>query len=396
MENFRNKSFFWTFIIIWGGLIIWNLFTPAREFSESENRFLKVFPKFSVNTLLNGKFMEDVNVYLNDHFAGRPYWVSLQGMIEYGTGKREINGVYIGKVRGDVLSGHSDAAFPPDSGKTALLGDVAPPDTDLTEKNIAGINVFQSRYDIPIYVMLIPSSTEIQKQNLPTFAAGWDEKAYIEKVYAGFGVGITPVDVYGALNAHKGGYIYYRTDHHWTSYGAYIAYKELARWPIGLTASEPADFKVTGVNNDFYGTFHSKTGFPLAVPDIMEVYQRGTVESFEIYDGKETTTRDSIYFDEFLNKKDKYSYFLGQVQPIVTIKTESDSGRKLLIFKDSYAHCLVPMMLADFSEIRLVDLRFANPLTIGEQLEAENYDEALFIYCTDVFSHQLGAGILRT
>lgn len=389
MDNFRNKSFFWSFIILWVGLILWNAFTPAREFSESENRFLKAFPKFTVKTLLDGKFMEDVNVYLNDQFAGRPYWVSMQSMIEYGTGKREINGVYIGKT--PSLGRDVKNQFTVPGGITALLGDVAPPDMELTARNITGINAFQERYDIPTYVMIIPSSTEIQNQNLPKFAAGWDEKAYIEEVYAGLGASVKSVDVYGVLYGRKDEYIYYRTDHHWTSYGASLAYNELSQ-SMRLTSGK--DFEKYKFKRDFYGTFHSKTGIPFAEADKMEVYRRGSVKSFEIYDGKETTVRDSIYFEEFLDKKDKYSYFLGQVQPIVTIKTESNSDRKLLIFKDSYAHSLAPMLLEDFSEIRLVDLRFVNPMTIGEQLEAENYDEALFLYSTDVFSHQLGAGIL--
>lgn len=380
-------------MIVWGALIIWNALTPAQEFSESENRYLKTFPKPSVNTILKGKFMEDMNTYMSDHFAGRPYWVTLQSMIEYGIGKREANDVYLGKSDWYLLSINTGNRFTVPDSKAALLGDIDNPDMSLTVKNIVGVNAFAERYGIPVYVMIIPSSTEVQKQNLPKFAAGWNEKAYIDKVYAGLSSDVTPVDVYSALRGREYEYIYYLTDHHWTGHGAYLAYTELAK-AMGLPESSFVDFKITDVNRDFLGTYHSKTGFPLVRPDILRVFQRGTVKSFEIYDGRETTTRDSIYFDEFLGKKDKYSYFLGQVQPIATIKTDSASDKKLLIFKDSYAHSLVPMMLEDFSEIRLIDLRFANPMTINEQMEAQNYDEALFIYSTDVFSHQLGTANL--
>lgn len=380
MENFKNKSFFWAFIVLWGGLILWNLFTPAQEFSESENRYLKVFPKFSTRTLLNGKFMEDVNVYLNDQFAGRPYWVSAQSLIEYGTGKREINGVYIG---GDGM----------------LLGDIAAPDMDVTAKNIAGINAFAEKYGIPTYAALIPSSTEIAKENLPKFAAGWDEKGYIDNVYSALAPEVKTVDVYSALDMYREFNLnisnYYRTDHHWTTFGARAAYFSAIAPSMGLPErSQP----VTTLDVDFIGTYHSKTGFPLARADKIEVVsaEDSQVISVEVFDGAETTVRDSYFVDEFLDKKDKYSYFGGQVQPRLTVKTTAETGRKLIIFKDSYAHCLVPMLFGDFSEIRLVDLRFVNPMTIDEQLQIENYDEALFIYSTDVFSHQNGAGLLAS
>ena len=79
---------------------------------------------------------------------------------------------------------------------------------------------------------------------------------------------------------------------------------------------------------------------------------------------------------------------------MATIKTQAATGKKLLIFKDSYAHCLVPMLLGDYSEIRLVDLRYMNTLEFADALEIAAYDAALFLYSTDVFAHQLGAGKL--
>ncbi len=370
----QNKSFFWAVVVIWGGLILWNLFTPHEAFSEAENRYLKVFPKFTVSTLLNGEFMEDVDTYLNDHFAGRPIWVSGQSMIEYVTGKREISKIFVGKT---ALQGHMDAA-----------------DNKLTLKNIEGINAFQEKYKLPTYAMLIPSSTDIQSYKLPKFAGGWDEKSYIDGVYQQLNEKVTTVNIYDVLKENSDEYIYYNTDHHWTSSGAYLAYHELAA-KMGLPVHSRVDFNITEISRNFFGTYHSKTGFPFATADIIEVYQHGEVRGFSVFDGKETTEKGSIYFNEFLPRKDKYSYFLGQVQPYVTIKTASTSGKKLIIFKDSYAHCLVPMLLDDFSEIRLVDLRFINPMTMDKLLEIENYNEVLFLYSTDVFSHQLGTGLLK-
>lgn len=372
-EKTKNLIFFWAFVVVWGAIALWNGVTPAQEFSEAENRYLKKFPKFTVATMLDGKFEDDVNTYLNDHFAGRPYWVSGQSLAEFVLGKREINSVYIGN--------------------NALLGDMSKPDEAVTDKNIAGINAFAQEHKIPVYATLVPSAAAIQPEKLPPFAAVWDERGYIDGVYSKLSAAVTTVDVYNALAVNGDKYIYYRTDHHWTTYGAYLAYDALTG-PMGLKPRTRGDFAVNVVSNNFLGTYHSKTGFPLVNADVMERYRAGEAVSFEVFDGIETKTYDDIYFDEFLTKKDKYSYFLGQVQPYVTITTKSDSGRRIIIFKDSYAHCLTPMLLGDFSEIRLVDLRFINADKLDTMLDIKRYNEALFIYSTDVFSHQNGAGML--
>lgn len=371
----KNTVFFVVFLVIWAGLTLWNIFAPKETFSESENRNLKTWPSFSVTDLLDGIFMNGVDDYLNDHFVARPVWVTGQSLMEYGIGKREVNQVYIGK--------------------NAFLGDLLPPDDTSTQRNIQGIRDFAQRQDMPVTLMLVPSSTQIQPEKLPAFAEGWDEKAYIDGVYTELADVAATASAYDALAAHSDEYIYYRTDHHWTSYGAYLAYRELAP-AMGLTAREREQFLITPLTDSFLGTYHSKTGFPLVDADSMESWQAGSVTGYEISGDKEELAFDSIYFPEFLDKKDKYSYFLGQVQSYVTIYTGSDSGKKLLIFKDSYAHSLAPMLLEDYSEIRLVDLRYLNVADYAEHLSVGDYDEALFLYSTDVFAHQIGTGKLIT
>ncbi|MDL2323590.1 hypothetical protein LJC61_00365 [Ruminococcaceae bacterium OttesenSCG-928-A16] len=373
MQNFKNKFFFIIFVVVWGAIIVWNFVTPNQSFSEAENRTLASFPHFTVETLLDGDYMDGVDTYLNDHFAGRPYWVSGQSLMEYGLGKREINNVFIGN--------------------NALLGSTGQPDADIAAANIAGVNAFAAQYKIPTYTLLIPSSTAVQPQNLPTFAEDWDEEGFIKTSNVAFGQGVTPVDAWTPLAAHSDEYIYYRTDHHWTTYGASLAYAQLAG-AMGLP-NRAQEFTTQTVSTTFEGTYQSKTGFPLVQKDTIELYQAGQATTFSVFNGAEEVEYDSIFFPEFLQKKDQYSYFLGQVQPYVTVYTGAGTGKKLLLFKDSYAHCLTPMLLADYDEIRLVDLRYLNGANIGSLVQAEQYDEALFLYSADVFAHQKVSGKLQ-
>lgn len=372
-EKSKNKIFFIVFGIIWFAIILWNILSPNQAFSEAENRTLAKFPTFSVDTLLDGDYMDGVSTYLNDHFAGRPYWVSGQSLAEYGIGKREINDIFIGK--------------------NALLASGSPADESIAQNNIAGVNALAEQYGVPTYMLLVPSSTAIQPQKLPAFAEGWGELDFIDDSYAKLKGAVKPINAWQPLQQDTDEYIYYRTDHHWTTYGASIAYKELSK--TMCLPNRTDEFEKQTLTTNFEGTYQSKTGFPLVEADIIELYQAGEVTSYEVFDGEKTQSYDSIYFPEYLEKKDKYSYFLGQVQPYVTIHTKANTGKSLIIFKDSYAHCMIPMLLKDYDEIRLVDLRYLNGNNIGEIIEMQNYDEALFLYSTDVFANQNVSGKLQ-
>ncbi len=319
---------------------------------------------------MNGDFMNGVDTYLNDHFAGRDSWITAQSFMEYSLGKCESNGVFLCK--------------------DALMSDLAAPDEDTVNGNIDGIKAFTQKYNLPSYLMLVPSASAIQSEKLPRFAQVWDQKGFIEKVFSQLEGQVTPVPLYDKLREHKDEYIYYRTDHHWTTNGAFLAYQQLAS-TMKLPTSDTFDFQTDIVSDDFIGTLSSKSGVYNITPDSMNAYQTDTIQSFLVSDGKQVTEHPSIYFDEFLAKKDKYAYYLGSNQPLVTIKTKSTSDKRLLIFKDSYAHSFAPFVANDYSEIALVDLRYIN-IDIDKVVDVASYDDALFLYSTDVFAQQ---GLLK-
>ncbi|MEG0753380.1 MAG: hypothetical protein RR461_06075, partial [Angelakisella sp.] len=140
----------------------------------------------------------------------------------------------------------------------------------------------------------------------------------------------------------------------------------------------------------FNGTLFSKSGARGITPDSIKAYDIGSVTGFTAYDGQKNNSYPSMYFDEFLTKKDKYSYFLGENQPLVSISTAAGTGKKLLMFKDSYAHSFAPFLTADYDEITLVDMRYINSTkALGELVDLKSYDDILFLYSTDVFSQLL-------
>ncbi|MDR2654938.1 MAG: hypothetical protein LBC56_02560 [Oscillospiraceae bacterium] len=370
---FKNKNifFFAVFMIFWLTLIIWNILTPTKAFSENENRGLKQFPEYSWKRLVENEFAMDIDTFVNDQFIGRDGWISLQTGLDYLTGKREVNDVFI---CGDRLMADLPA---PNSRQTGYI-----------EANIQGIKDFAGKYSLPSYFMLVPGASEIQKELLPYTAQPWDQGAFIGMVNSAVAPFTEVIDVLSVLAAHKDEYIFYRTDHHWTSYGAFLAYREFCG-AAGLPAKYQEEFSITAVSPDFWGTLDSKCGFRGKIQaDTIEIYNTGSINKFTIFDGKENREFSSIYFDEYLSKKDKYSYIFGPLQPAITFETGSQSGKSLLIFKDSYAHSLAPMLARDYEKITLIDLR-SLVVDLEELVSPADYDAVLYLYSTETFSQNL-------
>lgn len=361
-----NKTFFKIILPLWLLIVIANFLIPKKAFSETENRFLTEFPSFSAEKLFNGEFMQNVDNYFNDHFALRDQWITLKTGLDLSVGKRESNGVYIGK---DVL-----------------LENIQTPNQTYVDKNIQGIKSFADKYKSNIYFMLVPSASAIQPEKLPPLAPTWDQQEYIINTYAKLPNGVTAIDAYTALKAHSDEYIYYRTDHHWTTKGAFYAYQEASK-TMNLAKREQNDFVIKKQTDDFYGTLASKSGMRVMKADSIETYDLSTKSTFSVTSDNKTKDYDSIYFKEFLGKKDKYSFFLGTNQPVVTIKTDSKSDKKLLLFKDSYSHCFAPFFVEDYSEIVLMDMRYINT-DIDNVIQVSDYSDVLFMYSMDVFTHQ--------
>ena len=365
MKKFRitfNRIFFASFILIWFAVAVVNLLIPRRDFSENENRFLADFPKYSLKAVLNGKFMNAFEDYVNDHFLCRDSWISAQSILEYLTGKRESNGVFICK--------------------NALISKLSGPNEAYVSANIEGINSFVSATNLPTALMIVPSASEIEAYKLPAFAETWSQKDEIGKIYSLAG-SAKCVSVDELLSAHKYEQIYYRTDHHWTTYGAYLAYSEYCAQE-GLT---PAPYAASAVSDAFNGTLYSSSGVRFIESDVIEAFDAPAAAVCEIFDGEKTAVRDGVYFPEYLDKKDKYAYFLGTNQPIITITGGSPGGQKLLLIKDSYAHCMAPMLLSNYSEITLVDMRYLNG-RLDNFLDPGDYDRAFILQGIDSFVNQ--------
>ncbi|KEI15324.1 MULTISPECIES: DHHW family protein [Clostridium] len=400
----KLHKFFLAFIMIFFivGIFIVNIFSKDKGFSESENRVLQSRPAFSFDKLKSGKFTKEYEKYITDQFAFRDFWVGIKSSTDKLLEKKDNNGVYLGK------DGY-------------LLQKPKKIDEDNVIDNIDYINKFaKNNPKCNMSFLLVPNSVKILEEKLPKYAVPEDEEKIINKVKGELNPqNIKFVDVYEELKNHKNEYIYYKTDHHWTTLGAYYAYEKLGD-TMGYKPLQISDFNIEKVTDNFYGTLYSKGNYRDIEPDSIEIFKPKKQIDFNInyYDNKKTSS--SLYEFNNLEKKDKYSVFLDGNHDLVTIKTiekntiyknkitkitkkksrksknkrkiklEKNKGikvKKLLVIKDSYAHSLVPFLTNHYDEIHMIDLRYFND-NINEYIKKNDIEDILLLYNVLTFTKE--------
>jgi hypothetical protein len=234
------------------------------------------------------------------------------------------------------------------------------------------------------YVMIVPTAAAVLQDRLPKYAESGVEESYLDKIRRSLSPDIQFVNVFPALYAKREQSIFYKTDHHWTTHGAYTAYLEMCK-QMGLHPQKEEDFIVRQATGEFYGSLYSKSGFRHVQPDSIELYRPKDQEKYTVTYVDEDKISNSLYAPEQLEKKDKYAVFLNGNHGLIRIETTQTNGKKLLIVKDSYANSFIPFLLKHFSEIDVVDLRYYEG-DLTALVNEHGIREMLLLYNAGTFS----------
>jgi hypothetical protein len=307
---------------------------PDKDRSENENRMLAKAPEFTLRALFSGSFTESFEDYITDQFPFRDSWLDLKSRFERISGKTENNDVFF--CREDTLI----ARFR------------LPAETNV-ETGIRAVNALADNTGLPVILALIPSAAAVWTDRLPANADTADQEALIKRIYDE--VDVNTADVFSVLKEHCGEPIYYRTDHHWTTLGAYYGYAATAK-ALGITPRSIDFYHPETVSTSFYGTVYSSSGVRWVKPDSIDIYVPAGDTELVRYDSAEGAV-SPVYDMSKLNTKDKYGMFLGGNTSRLVIRTGSQGG-KLLVIRDSYADCELPFFFEHYSEIHVLDLRY--------------------------------------
>lgn len=369
----KKRRFFPVTALFFGAVFLMaglNLLSPDQERSEMENRALQQLPKVTVSGLLDSSkrgFAQKFETYLADQFVGRNAWITVKSVTEAALGKTENNGVAYGR------DGY-------------LFGICRTCDEETLFANVDAIRELAKTYpEIPMDTMIVPSAYEVLTEQAPAGLGNIDELAYLDEINALFSAdGIGTVDAVSALSTHRDdAQLYYRTDHHWTSDGAFFAFEayltESGFLPAAyLDSSAPfsleMDESLRREQDGFLGTYYSKAKKFDTVADAI-VWYDVPVDRVTI-NGEEA---NGLYDLDKLLTRDKYAMFLHGNNGVTVIENSSAPSGSLLVIKDSFANSLVPYLTKAYSRITVVDLRYL-PQGFTELMETQQFDRVLVLY----------------
>lgn len=338
-------------------LSIGTILTPDVDFSPNENRYLQKAPKLTAENILSGQFSEDAESYLSDQIIGRESWVRLKGMTEASLGVRDMNGIYLCRD-GRAVERITEEDF----------------DWNQYVRNLNQLAQVRDDAGIPMDVLIVPSAASIYADTLPDHALRFDEEKAFEKAEAILGDSLVDLRQTLKEGALEDG-VFFKSDHHWTNYGAFLGYKAWLSH-LGVDTS-PLTYDMTEpelLSDDFHGTLYSKVLLNTLGTDtiLAPAYSRRAECTVEI----EGERYDSIYFDQKLDEKDKYAVYFGGNYDRVDITCMEGDGAVLMI-KDSFANSFVPYLMGDYEHITMVDPRYFREDVISL---ASGCDRILVIY----------------
>ena len=360
MKKSNNLLITILFCLFLGGIAVASILIPDQSFSEMENRNLRLVPELTYNRVASGRFMTEAEDYASDQIALRDIWVAIKALGEVLSGKQENNGIYFAE-------------------NDTLIRRVDEPNTALLEENIQYLHDFSAKADVPVYFGLIPTAASIWQDKLPSGAPSADEKIWTQWLYNRSGT--ENIDLAPTLEQHSEEYIYYRTDHHWTSLGAFYGANAILN-SMSLDELQLSDYEPTEVSKTFLGTNYSSAGAWWIAPDSITAYiPEAGKEVTSNFTGREEPGQ--LYVPDQLEVKNKYAYFLGGNQPLCVIRSQAN-GPKLLLIRDSYSDCLAPFLTERCSEVHLFDLRY-NRLSAADYVQENDIDMVLVLYSFETY-----------
>lgn len=350
-------------VILFAGLLlvlsVFNLLSPAKTFSNRENRFLEKFPELSLDSIIDGKFNEKFQKYAADQFLLRDRWISLKTRVDLGIMKKDNGRVYFGE---DNFLFDIEKAI----------------DKDRFIKNMNEINNFKKSVYAPIDIMLVPTKSSVLQDKLPVKAPVIDEEKLLKDIEGELDKRINFISLINFFQSKNDEPVYYKTDHHYTSLGAYYAYEKYIE-SLGLKAYPLDYFKREAVSEDFLGSQFRKSNYYEGPSETIEKFTpKDKIDLKIIKNENEDKIFNSLYDEKFLEKSDKYSFFLGGDDAVVDIKSSVKGAGTLVVVKDSFANSMVPFLTLHFDRIILIDQRYLN-IPIKDYIKDIEVDRVLFL-----------------
>lgn len=342
------------FCIFLGVMAVLYLVLPKQDFSQLEKRYLAEAPTLSWEAVASGAYGDQVESYMADHIPGRDFFVGLNAYAQLLTGRQTASEIYLAE-----------------GGR--LVEAPAQWDDAAVQKNMKAINSFAAKLDVPVDLVIVPSAGWAAREEILGIADAYGDEQFITDIYALAGENLRTVNVTAEFDDPS---LYYRTDHHWTSGGAYLGYR-LYMQSLGRDFRAAEDFTVETVEG-FLGSTYSRAALWLTEAEPLELWTGS--RGITVTNGETEGTHAGIFYRERLEETDKYTVYLDGNHSVVRIQNPAAAGSgKLLVIRDSYSNCLGGFLAESYEEVVLVDLRYYK-YSLSELCQTEGFDNVLILY----------------
>lgn len=340
-QNVLSAALFCAFLLIMAA----GYLLPKSNFSKMEKRYLAEAPVWSLKNVFSGDWSHQANDYLSDHALGRNLYVGISAYVDLLSGRQHLKDIW--REEGKLLEAPVEY------------------DGEVAAKRLKAIHSFAEKLEGQVQLMLIPSA------GWAAGVEGYQDDQALQAIYGALGPSVTAVSVEDIFRNQPN--LFYNTDHHWTSEGAYLGYSAYMR-SQGITPKAAEDFQIETIA-DFHGSTYARSGLWLTPTETLELWHTDSPVTVTL-DGKEI--HEGVFFRDNLHSADMYTVFLNGNQPLVRISNPNGSG-KCIIVRDSYSNCMGGFLAESFAEVILVDLRYYRE-SVSQLAAQEGIDTVLVCY----------------
>ncbi len=324
-------------------------FVPTSDYSEAERRALAKMPEITIESIKNGDFANKFEEYATDRFPLRDSWRRIKAYARLNVFmQKENNNVF-------VKEGHiSKIEYPLNIEMLEYSVDLF---TDIRKKHF-------SQNDV--YVAIIPDKNKY----IADLKMDYDElESYMyEKMDF-----CTPIQLGHLLSADD----YYYTDNHWKQSEIVDVAQHISK---SMGAEIPDEYESKVLTTQFKGVYAGQSALKCE-PDTITYLQNDVIKDLQV------SGASAVYDEKKAQGKDPYEFFLSGNQPLVKVKNPNSSNNKrLVIFRDSFASSITPLLAQGYAEVTLVDLRYIHSALIGDYVDFKNAD-VLFLYSTSILNN---------
>ena len=334
-----------------------HIFLPDRDISVSERRPLDQFPTLTLQSVMNGSFGDKLENYLLDQFPLREKLRNLKALWQFEVyGQSDNNGIY-------------------------LVGDqVLKLDNILKEEEIHALisntnKVYESYLQgMNVSFALIPDKNFFLSTPNGYPALDYAHMQHLLQSNLNEDIQYLGMSPFDKLSIDD----YYRTDLHWKQESLQSVVTALGQ-AMGFTPTDLSDCTQTQYS-PFYGSYYGQSALNIA-PDVLTTLTNESIAQ-SIVTSPEYKGEKPVYDTEDFEEIDGYNIFLGGPLGIVMVENPNGTtGKELIVFRDSFASSLAPLLLEGYDKITLIDLRYMASINVGRFVEFTDQD-VLFLYST--------------